>query len=356
MEHIFLQSDLAKPLWKFLALIFDKSVPRNMVQLQQDWFVKLARKDYLSCVALCMAACGLWEIWLSRNNRIHGNSCADVKSRLCSWAKTLGSKINAEYTPSFLNQLMLDNLHVPMPSNKIKGVWAKWCPSSSGYTLSITVYKFHCGGILRDASGTFKFGFKVSLECDDFIEGLISAMLLVKEDDWQVSCIQSSNQNTHLAATETYTGNWDRYRRWREMQKLLHNVKVMPVPVELNDTSTALCFQATEDGVYYNLRDLPKAVRVAMTSDYIQLPIWCRLKRKASSADDEWPRALRPGHFYRQFSPVIFGVFSGIPPVRVGRGTGLCSAILGTTSPRKPGVRCRGLFESINKVAGTAPA
>ncbi|KAL9679405.1 hypothetical protein QQ045_017264 [Rhodiola kirilowii] len=62
MEHLFLQSDLAKSLWNFVAPIFEKPIPRSMVQLQHDWFEKLKRKNYLDCLALCMAVCGLWKI------------------------------------------------------------------------------------------------------------------------------------------------------------------------------------------------------------------------------------------------------------------------------------------------------
>ncbi|KAL9688438.1 hypothetical protein QQ045_032859 [Rhodiola kirilowii] len=183
-------------------------------------------------------------------------------------------------------------------SNNIKGIWKKWCPSSIGNTLSIAVNNFRCGGILRDTSGTFKFGFKVVLECDDIYEGLISSLLLIRVEGWQLSCIQISHRHIHLLGADTYAGNRDRYGRWRETRKLLNKAKIMHVPAELNDAAIALCFQNTDDRVFYNLRDLPKAVRLALISDYIRLPIWCRLKRKDPAdeeGNDDRPRVLRPG-------------------------------------------------------------
>ncbi|KAL9659167.1 hypothetical protein QQ045_024031 [Rhodiola kirilowii] len=61
-EHMFLHSDLASPVWNFLALMFDKPIPRSMSHLQQEWFVDFKRTDFMSCLSLCLSACTLWRI------------------------------------------------------------------------------------------------------------------------------------------------------------------------------------------------------------------------------------------------------------------------------------------------------
>ncbi|KAL9660055.1 hypothetical protein QQ045_024865 [Rhodiola kirilowii] len=77
-EHMFIHSEVAAPIWKFLASLFDKSVPVTISQLQQDWFTNLQKSDFMSYLSLCLAACTLWEVWINRNSRMFDKPCTST--------------------------------------------------------------------------------------------------------------------------------------------------------------------------------------------------------------------------------------------------------------------------------------
>ncbi|KAL9671780.1 hypothetical protein QQ045_009353 [Rhodiola kirilowii] len=250
-EHLFLHSDIASSVWAFLAVNLDKPTPGDMEQLKRDWFIDLKRGEYMSSLSLCLAAVTLWEF-------------------------------------------TLDKLNIPTPENHMRGRWKKWSPSSSGLTLSISTNKNVCGGILRDCKGTMVMGFKVNLEHEDLSESIISACLLMDEEGWlrDLACIQSSHPDSNLFGADNFMGTWPYFSRWREARRLIGNARFKKINPELNNAAIALCFQETSDSIYYRVQAMPKAVRVAVTADYIQLPTWCRTSSKAPF---DAPLTLLPG-------------------------------------------------------------
>ncbi|KAL9668018.1 hypothetical protein QQ045_002389 [Rhodiola kirilowii] len=125
MEHLFIHGESAGAIWDFLAKTFDISTPRNLRYLQQIWFLPHNKKDFMSCIQLCLATCALWEIWVYRNRKLMSKPTTDLK----------------------------DIFHIPTLMSNIKGRWQQWIPNSSGMSLSCAVNCCHCGGIVRDEKG-----------------------------------------------------------------------------------------------------------------------------------------------------------------------------------------------------------
>ncbi|KAL9671387.1 hypothetical protein QQ045_008955 [Rhodiola kirilowii] len=205
--------------------------------------------------------------------------------------------IKAEYKASFHSQFALNSLFIPTPSSNIKGKWTKWSPSSTGLTLSLAVHKSRCGGILRVHTGGLVMGFKLELEYDDLIEGLISACLLLEEEGWMgsLTCIQSSHADSKLIGADNFDGGWVNFNRWREARKRVDKARIIEIAPEINDAAIAMCFQETSNHIHYNMQGMPKAVRVALISDYTQLPVWCRNTRGSGGTMVHKPRTLQPG-------------------------------------------------------------
>ncbi|KAL9658956.1 hypothetical protein QQ045_015584 [Rhodiola kirilowii] len=137
-EHIFINSDLAVQIWSHLAMLFDKVIPTSMAALQ-TWFINAQESTFMDCLCLGLAACSLWEIWLSRNSVINGQTRRPWRKSIHFWATSLARNINAEYKPTFHRQLALDSLNVNLPGSNIKGRWTAWCPSATGLTLNMEV-------------------------------------------------------------------------------------------------------------------------------------------------------------------------------------------------------------------------
>ncbi|KAL9675150.1 hypothetical protein QQ045_003351 [Rhodiola kirilowii] len=72
LSHLCIHSDISKPVWQLLALLFNKEVALNIYMLGKFWISSANLKFCMDCLAMCMACCSLWEIWLYRNNMIHG--------------------------------------------------------------------------------------------------------------------------------------------------------------------------------------------------------------------------------------------------------------------------------------------
>ncbi|KAL9658960.1 hypothetical protein QQ045_028188 [Rhodiola kirilowii] len=226
-----------------------------------------------------VGTCSLWEIWLSRNNAMYGDPGRPLNKSIPCWADSLAPNIQAEYKPSFHRQIALDYLHISYLSNNIKGNWTAWSPAESGLTLNLAVFNFWCAGILRDSSGTLHFAFRIKLEYDDFIKGVISSIMLLNHERWPFFCVQCSHQDSRSIGSENFGGNWAHYNRWKEGRQLMDHTKVVKIDPALNDAAIALCFKGGTDGIFYKVSQLPKVVRVALTRDYLRLPTWLRKGR-----------------------------------------------------------------------------
>ncbi|KAL9659108.1 hypothetical protein QQ045_021151 [Rhodiola kirilowii] len=279
LDHIFIKSDLAAQAWPLLAWLFDKKAPSRISMLQQDWFVNSSSSNFMDCLSFGLAACSVWEIWLSRNNAMYGDPGRPLNKSIPCWAASLAPNIQAEYKPSFHRQIALDYLHISYLSNNIKGNRTAWSPAESGLTLNLAVFNFWCAGILRDSSGTLHFAFRIKLEYDDFIKGVISSIMLLNHERWPVFCVQCSHQDSRSIGSENFGGNWAHYNRWKEGRQLMDHTKVVKIDPALNDAAIALCFKGGTDGIFYKVSKLPKVVRVALTRDYLRLPTWLRKGR-----------------------------------------------------------------------------
>ncbi|KAL9683850.1 hypothetical protein QQ045_021277 [Rhodiola kirilowii] len=169
-------------------------------------------------------------------------------------------------------------------------------------SLSCAVNCCHCGGIVRDEKGTFIFGFYIALELDDFVEGIITAMLLLKEVGLSIRCIQSSHYLCKHLNSNAYGGGDTDYCRWREVRSLLVGVISNHITVEMNNAAIAMSYLGGSSNIFHDLRILPRPVRVAITGDYMKLPTWCRTQTTRKRAK-EYPRAPRSGSPDRQQAP-----------------------------------------------------
>ncbi|KAL9666133.1 hypothetical protein QQ045_000457 [Rhodiola kirilowii] len=250
-----------------------------------------------SCVVkqqLALAAAALWEIWVYRTCKLLSKPPPDIKAKLTCWGSSLWQLIKADYHPSFERQLILDIFHIPTPMSNIRGRWQHWIPNSTRMTLSCTVNCYHCGGIVRDEKGTFIFGFYIALEIDDFVEGVISALLLLREVGLRVVCIQSSHFLCKHLNNSGYGERTTDFHRWREVRDLLKGVTPSYISCEMNNTAITMSYLGGTSAIIWNLASLPRQVRIALTGDYMRLPTWCR-NQPPTKHNKEQPLAPRRG-------------------------------------------------------------
>ncbi|KAL9679190.1 hypothetical protein QQ045_017046 [Rhodiola kirilowii] len=93
---------------------------------------------------------------------------------------------------------------------------------------------------------------------------------------WPINCIQSSHPQCSLLGVAHHAGDWVHYDRWREARRFLGNTRTTSIAVKINDAAIAICYKGTADTTYSYFGNLPFSVLVALTRDYLQLPVWCR--------------------------------------------------------------------------------
>ncbi|KAL9671504.1 hypothetical protein QQ045_009073 [Rhodiola kirilowii] len=109
-DHMFLSSNVAASLWRFLASVF--------------W-----------------GKCASFSTKVFRNNVIHGSNTSYnlLLPKIRHWAALLSPQISGAYFhPSLENQIAILALHVTCPNLKIRrGVSLKWLPHPSGFTMNV---------------------------------------------------------------------------------------------------------------------------------------------------------------------------------------------------------------------------
>ncbi|CAM8923331.1 unnamed protein product [Rhodiola kirilowii] len=253
--HLFVFSDVAKGIWKFLSMIFGKRPPSNLLRLKKDWFIDIKTKDFLDCLALTMACCAIWEIWKYRNCIMFDKEVPNIQRNLIGWASRCADLIKKRYKRTFSSKISLDLLQVKEPTLSIKGSWLQWIPGTSGLTISVAFNNNRGAGIVRDSRGSFKLAIAMHCGDGDLFSAIDKMMENVCNLGLTIKYVCCSHKDFHLLQSNWFSGAWNVFQCWRKARE-----KIKDCILEQ----------------FNSIKDLPIAVKRGLVGDYLKLPLWCR--------------------------------------------------------------------------------
>ncbi|KAL9688448.1 hypothetical protein QQ045_032869 [Rhodiola kirilowii] len=194
-DHMFLSSDVAAPLWRFLASVFGKNAPRSRQR------------------------------------------CPNLKIR--------------------------------------RGVWLKWLPHPSGFTMNVASHYGQCGVIIRDNHGNFSFGAMIPLVEDCFLLAVATSMQLISQHQVTIDAIHCSSPDVSLLNSQVFSGRWDSFDRWRSARAQLGPTPVFKIRLEVNLAARILAYHKGQHLCTFNaFSELPRVVQRAVVGDLQNLPVF----------------------------------------------------------------------------------
>ncbi|KAL9667339.1 hypothetical protein QQ045_001692 [Rhodiola kirilowii] len=230
----------------------------------------------MSCLAMGIACCGMWELWKSRNTMIFEGKTRDWHRSLRAWVPKIASLI-----PKRGDVPCLRHLGVVSTPQSLRGHWDRWHPGPGRFTLNVAIVNrsgsWWGGLVARHKEGTWSFGgaFRVPDGVGHALLWLIDKALGCSAGTARSWSVQSS----HPAIRDLSHSNWEDapvevIYLSRRMIQSYGVITFHKICASTNGVALLLAYLASSEGLIPH-SEAPVASRVAFNGDLACLPQFC---------------------------------------------------------------------------------